>query len=226
MRLFTSPRDRVRALVALAAVVGAFAVGGLLFARLVPAGADPAAVREWVRSFGGLAPVAFVSLQALQVVVAPVPGQVLGFAGGYLFGSVWGTALSVTGATIGSVVVFVLARRLGRPFVEDVLEPAVLAEFDDVVANDGRVALFAVFLVPGLPDDAICLVAGVTRIPIWQLTVVGVLGRLPGYFLVAYAGERAANEAFGETALVLAALAALSVVVYWQRDALLARLSG
>ncbi|MFB6072583.1 MAG: TVP38/TMEM64 family protein [Halobacterium sp.] len=224
MRLFTSPRDRTRALVALAAVVAVLAVGSAAFARLVPALDDPGALRTWVLSFGALAPVAFVGLQALQVVVAPVPGQILGFAGGYLFGSVWGTAFSVAGATMGSVVVFAVARRLGRPFVEDVVEPAVLVEFDRIVEENGLAALFAVFLVPGLPDDAVCLVAGVTRVPIWQLTAVSVLGRLPGYFLVAYAGERAASEQFASAAVVLGALAVLSLVVYWKRDAVLARL--
>ncbi|MFC3476154.1 TVP38/TMEM64 family protein [Halobacterium litoreum] len=219
MRLFTTQRDRTRALAALALLATLLFAGSALFSQLLPS--DPQAVRTWVLSFGPFAPLAFVALQALQVVVAPIPGQVLAFAGGYLFGSVWGTVFSVAGAAVGSVVVFALARRLGRPFVEDVLDPDVLSEFDSLVAGDGVVVLFLVFLVPGLPDDAICLLAGVTRVPIWQLTVVAILGRLPGYFLVAYAGAQAAADQFVTVGVVLGALALLSVVVYWRRDAVL-----
>nr|WP_272904868.1 TVP38/TMEM64 family protein [Halobacterium sp. TGN-42-S1] len=222
--MFTTPRDRVRALTALVVLTGAVAAATLLLARALPDLGDPRAVREWVRSFGTLAPVAFVALQATQVVVAPVPGQVLGFAGGYLFGATTGTALSLAGATIGSVVVFVAARRLGRPFVEDVLDPEVLSTFDDLVARGGPLVLFLVFLLPGLPDDAICLLAGLTTIPIWQLTVVSLVGRLPGYFLTAYAGDRAAASSFTETAVLLAALTLVAGVAYVWRDAVVARL--
>lgn len=211
----------MRAFAALASLAAAIAAASLFLAAAVPTG-DPRAVREWVLSFGPLAPAAFVSLQALQVVVAPIPGQVLAFAAGYLFGSTWGTVFSVAGATLGSLVVFVLARRLGRPFVEDVVDTDVLDEFDRVVETDGRLALFLVFLLPGLPDDAICLAAGITRIPIPQLVVVSVLGRLPGYFVIAYAGSEAANAQFAHTAAVLVSLVMLSGVVYWRRDQVLA----
>ncbi len=224
MRLFTTPRDRLRALTALVVLTGAVAVASLLFARALPDLGDPRAVRTWVRSFDTLAPVAFVALQATQVVVAPIPGQVLGFAGGYLFGATAGTALSLAGATIGSVVVFVAARRLGRPFVEDVLDPGVLSTFDDLVDRGGPLVLFVVFLLPGLPDDAICLLAGLTTIPIWQLTAVSLVGRLPGYYLTAYAGDRAAASSFTETAVLLAGLTLAAVAAYVWRDAVVARL--
>jgi uncharacterized membrane protein YdjX (TVP38/TMEM64 family) len=177
-----------------------------------------------VLSFGPLAPVSFVALQAAQVVFAPPLGQVLGFAGGYLFGALKGTALSLLGATIGSVVAFVAARRLGWPFVEDVLADGVVETVDDLVARDGVVVLFAVFLVPGLPDDAICLLAGLTAVPVWQLTAVTVLGRLPGYLVVAYAGDRAASASLVESAVVLGVFAVLALVAYRKRDAILARL--
>ncbi|MEF8827066.1 MAG: hypothetical protein V5A34_11250 [Halapricum sp.] len=48
------------------------------------------------------APLAFVLLQAVQVVIAPIPGQVLALASGWLFGLVWGTVYSIIGATLGS----------------------------------------------------------------------------------------------------------------------------
>lgn len=225
VRLFTSHRARVRALAALAGLLAVFAVGTFAFAAALPDLTDPLAVRDWVLSFGPLAPVAFVLLQAAQVVFAPIPGQVLGFAGGYLFGALEGTALSLLGATIGSVVVFVAARRLGRPFVEDVLAESVVEAFDDLVASDGVLVLFAVFLLPGLPDDAICLLAGLTTVPLWQLTAVSVLGRLPGYLVVAYAGDRAAAASLAESALLLAVFAVLALAAYRRREAILDRIA-
>jgi len=59
----------------------------------------------------------FIGLQALQVVAAPVPGEVTGFAGGMLFGTVSGIIYSTIGLTIGSWIAFMLARIAGRPLV-------------------------------------------------------------------------------------------------------------
>jgi uncharacterized membrane protein YdjX (TVP38/TMEM64 family) len=224
--VFSSTRARVRALAALAAVALLLLLGAGLVGRYAPALLDVEALRATVAAYGPLAPAAFVGLQAAQILLAPVPGQVLGFVGGYLFGTVAGTAYSLLGATIGSTVAFVLSRRYGRPFVADVLAAETLAAFDGFVDRHGVFAVFLVFLLPGLPDDAICFMAGVTRIPIRHLVAVSVVGRLPGYFLVSLAGARLATAQPLATAGILLALAVASTAVYWQRDALLARLGA
>lgn len=136
------------------------AAGALLAAREPPWLADAERLRAFFLSFGVLAPVAFVLVQAAQVVVAPLPGQVLGFAAGYLFGAVAGTVLSVGGATLGTYLAVRLARRYGRPAVERLVRPTTIDQFDAAVEERGRLALLVVSLVPGLPDDAICLAAG------------------------------------------------------------------
>ena len=71
--------------------LGLLAVGVLLIAlwwllsRLL---SNAQELREWVLGFGTLAPVAFILLEAAQVLIAPLPGQVVEAVGGYLFG-VW-----------------------------------------------------------------------------------------------------------------------------------------
>lgn len=219
--IFSSRRDRTRALFVLAAIVAVSVGVTLLTTRYLSWFSDPQSVRSYVAGFGVLAPIAFVSLQVLQVVFAPIPGQVLGFASGYLFGVAWGTVYSVVGATLGSAVVFYLSRHYGRPFVEDVIHEDTLETFDELVEGDGALALFVVFLVPGLPDDAICLLAGLTRLPLWQLVLISALGRLPGYFLVNLAGASVAEARLGQAVFVVLVLGAASLVAYWRREAIL-----
>ena len=55
----------------------------------------------------------FISLQILQVVVAPIPGELTGLIGGYLYGPFWGTVYSTIGLTLGSWIAFMLARFFG-----------------------------------------------------------------------------------------------------------------
>ncbi len=78
---------------------------------------------HFVNSFGPLSVVIFIGLQILQVIVAPIPGEVNGFIGGYLYGPVLGTLYSTIGLTIGSWLAFILARWLGLPFVEKIINP-------------------------------------------------------------------------------------------------------
>lgn len=79
--------------------------------RFAPYLLDAAGFREFVAGFGPWAPVAYVAVQAAQVVAAPVPGQVVGFAGGYLFGTLPATAYSLVGVAIGSYAAYALTDR-------------------------------------------------------------------------------------------------------------------
>lgn len=219
-RVFVSARARSRALTLVVVYVVFAAVVTFGLPRLYPQLLDPRVVRTAIGETGPLAPAVFVVVQAVQVLVAPIPGQVLGFVAGYLFGVVWGTALSVLGATLGGYVAFRLARRFGRPLVERAVAPEAVATFDSVSADHGRLLLFVVFLVPGLPDDAICFLAGVSDLDERSFVVVSVVGRTPGYFLVALAGARLAEARPAETAVLLIVLAGVSVLGYLLRDRL------
>jgi uncharacterized membrane protein YdjX (TVP38/TMEM64 family) len=232
--LVTVARDRRTRRVALAALVAGAVVGALAAALLaadwlrLPAGPrpwlgvpdprDPVAVRAWVRGFGPWAPVAFVALQALQVVVAPIPGHVLGLASGYLFGPVAGTAYGLLGAAIGTWVAVVLARRLGRPLVARLVGDDALDRVDDLAGRRGLLALFVTFLVPGLPDNTACPAAGLTDLDVRTVVAVSVVGRAPGYYLSNLAG---AGVATGDAALVVAVVGlfvvATALVVRYRR---------
>lgn len=218
LHLFASRRSRREAALALLVALAVALAGALAVRAWFPALLDPAALRRWVLSFGVFAPAAFVLLQAAQVVVAPVPGQAVALVGGYLFGTVWGTLLSLLGATGGTVVAVVLARRYGRPFVERVVFSETLDRFDRLSERHGLVTLFLVFLLPGLPDDAICFAAGVTRLDVRKVLAVSVAGRLPGYVVVNFAGESLAHRDFATALVVLAALVAASLLGYRYRE--------
>lgn len=225
-RVFASKRGRRTAILSLAILLGVWLVVALLVRQYVPGLTDPRQLKEYVLTFGPLAPVAFVLLQALQVVVAPIPGQVVALAGGYLFGTVAGTAYSVLGATIGSYVAFSLARRYGRGFVERAIDTDVLDQFDAFAGDWGLLSLFLAFLIPGLPDDAICFVAGCTTLDIRKMVAVSLVGRLPSFFLTNLAGAELAGGRLFEAALVGAFLVAVSAVGYFRRESILRRIRG
>lgn len=221
VRVFDSPRKRRRALVHAAIVVVLLVGATVFFRRQLAFLTDGPALRAFVAQYGVWAPLVLVGLQALQVVVAPVPGQVLAVAAGYLFGVWWGTAYNMVGITLGSTAAFWLSRRFGRPYVERLVTADALARFDDISGEHARSVLFLAFLIPGLPDDVLCFAGGLTRIPLWQLVVLAVVGRLPGFLLANVVGDLLGTGQGGLAAVVATLVLAASVLGYLNRDRLL-----
>ena len=154
------------------------------------------AIKAWFDAWGAVSAWVFLGVQFLQVVVAPIPGQFVGMLGGFVFGFWRGLVLNVVGNAIGSLFAMLLTRFFGervmRPFV-----PAPLQErFDATIHRGGLANFFMLFLLPGTPKDAICFMAGVTRLPIWKLMLANTLGRLPGIMVLTFAGAAADADLF------------------------------
>lgn len=216
--MFSSAEARRRSillvLVATAVLVGLYA--GVR--RYAPFVFDPEALRTWIDQFGVLAPVVFTLLQTVQVVVAPIPGQAVALVAGYLFGPVAGTMYSLVGVLIGSAIAFTLADRYGRDFVEEMLDDAVVDRFDGFVDRVGAPGMLAFVIVPGLPDDAICFLAGLTNWRLRTFMVVITIGRLPAYILTVYAGGELASGRFVGAMAFLVAVIILSVIGYYEQE--------
>ncbi|MCW5717537.1 MAG: TVP38/TMEM64 family protein [Bauldia sp.] len=196
------------------AVIAAMVVAGFAF---VPLFGDPEGIAAMVERAGGWGPVVFILIQALQVIAAPVPGQVTGLASGFLFGPALGILYCAIGGTIGCAVVFLLSRRLGRPFVEAFVSRTALQRFDYLADSGGAIVLLLIFLVPIFPDDIISYIAGLTRIPIHRLVLVAAFGRLPGYALMAIAGSHAAAADMSVVIAIAVVSVVLGGVLFWQR---------
>jgi uncharacterized membrane protein YdjX (TVP38/TMEM64 family) len=212
-RVFRSRAARRRTALVVLALAGGSALLTVVVLRCAPYLLSTAWLRARVADAGSLAPVAFVVVQAVQVVVAPVPGQALGAVGGYLFGGLAGTVYSVTGVLVGSLVAFELSRRFGRPFVERVVDPETLAEFDGFVAAHGRVGLFLAFLLPTFPDDLLCFLAGVSEVRRGELLVLVLVGRTPSFAIAAYAGGGAADGRYTLVLTLAGVLVLITVII-------------
>lgn len=138
----------------------------------------------------------FIGLQILQVVAAPVPGEVTGFVGGLFFGPAWGIVFSTIGLTLGSWLAFGLARLLGRPLVEMVVNPETLRRYDYVMKHKGMFLAFLMFLIPGFPKDILCYLLGLGHMSQKEFLLVSTLGRLLGTTLLTIGGALFRDERY------------------------------
>ncbi len=175
-------------------------------------------MREILQRWGVLAPLVFIVIQALQVIIAPIPGDVTGVLGGFAFGQWLGFLYSTIGLTMGSLFAFWLGRRLGAPFIRRVTGPDVWKRLDFVVEAEGAILCFIIFLVPGLPKDTLCYLFGVSPIPFWVFALVSTLGRMPGTWVLSAGGAKAAAAQYVQLLLLVAVVAALIVPLYYYRS--------
>lgn len=225
-QLFASARSRRRFVLHAVTLVLVFVVASVLVRRHMEFLIDAQSLRSYIMAFGPLAPLALIVLQAAQVIVAPVHGQVLTLVAGYLFGGWWGTLYTMLGITVGSTIAFWLSRRYGRRNVEDIVHDDALEQFDAVSEAYGAPALLLCFLVPGLPDDVNCFAGGLTDIPLWHLLAIAIVGRAPGSFLVNVVGDLLRTDRFAAALVLAAGLVVLSVLGYRYRDELIRAFGG
>jgi uncharacterized membrane protein YdjX (TVP38/TMEM64 family) len=138
----------------------------------------PEEIRGALRSLGPMGPLFFVMIYSLGPTVF-FPSWVLTVAGGLAFGMVWGTVLSLIGATSGATIAFFVSRFLGRDFVGRILKGRYKA-LDDRIAEHGFEVIFFLRLIPLVPFDVLDYIAGVSRISVRNYLPATVLGIIPG----------------------------------------------
>ncbi|HET7088217.1 MAG TPA: VTT domain-containing protein [Anaerolineae bacterium] len=154
---------------------------------------DRDSVLAWLTSFGVWAPVVFIGVSALQVVLAPIPGQFIGVAGGYLFGVWRGLLYSLIGTSLGAWAAMWLGRRFGRPLVTRLAGEPALARFDRFADRRGPLFFFLVFLLPFVPDDLAFYAIGLSPLPILPMLIMATVVRLPAALVSTLVGDNIAR---------------------------------
>lgn len=171
-------------------------------------------LKNFIKSLGPFGFIGFILIQALQVVAAPVPGEVTGLLGGYLYGTWLGLFLSTAGLTLGSVIAFLLGRLFGRPFIERVVAPVVLNKFDYLLHHKGIFIVFFLFLLPGFPKDYLSYFLGLSKLSISEFTAIAGIGRLLGTALLSLGGSYLRKQEY-EKFMSLAGIALFVMAVVW-----------
>lgn len=151
----------------------------------------------FIREHRNTAAFTFIGLQILQVLAAPVPGEVTGFVGGLFFGVGWGILYSTIGLTIGSWLAFMIARLLGRHIIEAVVNPSIIGRYDYVMKHKGLAIAFIMFLIPGFPKDLLCYVLGLGHMNTRDFLLISTSGRLLGTTLLTIGGTFFRDARYG-----------------------------
>jgi uncharacterized membrane protein YdjX (TVP38/TMEM64 family) len=166
---------------------------------------DRKRIMSFLDSLGPVSFLGFILLQTLQVVAAPIPGEVTGFIGGFLYGPVLGLLLSTIGLTIGSLAAFLLSRTFGRPFVERFVKKETMAKYDYLLHHKGAFLVFLLFLIPGTPKDFLCYILGLGHLSTKEFLVISTVGRFGGTALLTFGGSYIRHHQYYRFSILLVA---------------------
>jgi uncharacterized membrane protein YdjX (TVP38/TMEM64 family) len=167
------------AAVLLAALLIAGAVGGWLWLRargIDLASMSTADVEAMVRSWAPWAWLGSIALMVLHSFV-PLPAEIIALANGMLFGPWWGVVVTWTGAMLGAILAYGLARALGRPAVRGLVPARHWAKLEAIPVEAGP--LLVIRLMPVISFNLVNYAAGLLGVPWWRFLWTTALGILP-----------------------------------------------
>ncbi len=148
-------------------------------------------LRSYLLGFGIWAPIISSFLMILQMIVAPIPGQLITFTNGLLFGAFWGTILSWSSAMVGAALCYGIAIAFGRPVVERLVGKKSLDYVDRFFERYGTRAILVARLIPFVPFDPISYGAGLTSMGFWRFFIATGIGQLPATIVYSWLGDKA-----------------------------------
>lgn len=135
-------------------------------------------LKAFINGFGAYSIIIYVIIQFLQVVVLPLPSVLIIGVGVFLFGPINTIILSSIGIIFGSIVAFLVGRYFGCRVVKWIIGEKSLNKILNITNGKDKILITFMLLFPFFPDDAICFVAGITKISSKYFIVMIIIVRI------------------------------------------------
>ncbi|MDQ5986052.1 MAG: hypothetical protein CSYNP_01770 [Syntrophus sp. SKADARSKE-3] len=163
---------RIFLLVALAAIIVSMRLSGAT--RYL----EGETLRQLIESYSLFAPAVYILIYA----VAPVfmlPGLPITIMGGVLFGPFWGVIYTITGATMGACLAFIVSRYIARDWVEKKIHSPRWRRLDKAVETQGWKVVVFTRLIPVFPFNLLNYAFGLTKVRFFPYAVASFFGMIP-----------------------------------------------
>ncbi len=149
-----------------------------------------------IQSTGIFGSLIIILIQTLQVVVAFIPGEFVEIISGAMFGPVLGLILCLIGLNIGTLLIYLLVKLLGKPFVKENInsEHKILKFLND--PTRALIIIFFIFLLPGIPKDILIFPMPLTKIKMQKFMIVSSIARIPSILSSTIIGSSLVNEKY------------------------------
>lgn len=147
---------------------------------------DQNVLTEVVKSHGAFGGLTYLAIQIIQVVFPIIPGGVTTVVGFLVFGHFWGFLINYIGISIGSIILFWLARRYGKKFCLLFMSEETFYKYESKIDNKRGYEIFFILcmLSPISPADIVVMITGLTSMSYRKFITITLLCR--PFSIVAY----------------------------------------
>lgn len=185
-------------------------VAGLIILNQTVLDLSPERIRNWILSVGVLAPILYVILYTFRPFIL-FPASVLSLAGGLAFGPLYGTLLTMTGATAGAILAFMFAKKPGAKRVEEKLGQRG-EKLQHQLEHNGFLIVLLLRLVPIFNFDLISYAAGASKVRLLPFAVATLIGIAPGTFAYTFLGFSTGSDS-AETIIIAVTIFAVIFII-------------
>lgn len=186
---------------------------------------NPKELRSYVNSYEEFGFIILFLMQIAQVILAPLPGQVVGTAFGGVYGPILGFALGWVGNVVASAIVLYISKRFGRPTVEKLAGEESVKKYQEFIGSADVYPFVVLILLPGVPDDVVCYVAGLSNIDFTRLLIAISVARAPGLLVLAIFGDSLVQTNWTIIGIVIVFVVLFTAIVGWKYDEVTSYLS-
>lgn len=144
--------------------------------------------KEFILSTGHYGMMVYSLIQLLQVMFVPIPSMIITLTGVLIYGPFLASVLCIIAVLTGSILSFILGKTFGFKMVAWIVGRDNAIKYASVLNKRGKFFLTIAFLMPLFPDDALCLIAGMTTMEFKDFILIASLTRPLGVICMAYFG--------------------------------------
>lgn len=149
-----------------------------------------ATLQTFLENYPVIAPVVFIIIRTLPIIIPPIPGLVVDAVGVVVFGWFYGFIYAETAVLIASMTSFFIGRKFREPFLSKFISIQKIHEWEDKLSEKEKFwALLSIRFVSSPFFDIINYVAGLTKISAWSYFWTTLLVTAPMGFMIYYFGN-------------------------------------
>ena len=174
---------------------------------------EPEQFRAFIDKFGILGIFIMLLIQIAQVVVAMIPGELIEFVAGSMYGWLGGLVVCLLGIALGQIIIFKLVKTFGKDFVEAAAGSSAMSKLK-FLKDEKKLkrVIFLLFFVPGTPKDLLTYAVPITSISLRDFITITLFARIPSALSSTYAGDAFAESKFKTLIVTYLTIGVISLI--------------
>lgn len=173
---------------------------------------NPDEFKNYIDGFGHFGFIIMMFIQISQVIVAFIPGELVEFVAGTIYGWFGGLIFCLVGIAIGQCIIFIMVRFLGSNLVEKVAGSKFMTKFRFLREEKRlKTVLFILYFIPGTPKDLLTYLVPLTKIGLKDFIIISAIARIPSIVSSTFGGDAFSERNYLSLAIVYIIISIISI---------------